>query len=416
MKRTLELCRAWGAIVAVGVVLCFCAVLAAQAQTITLSYKHFQSLLLDGDAFTAASNYAQVLGAVDSAGNVQALSVGTDGVLDVDVSAGGAADTELPAAAALADNTANPTVPAVGAFLMTWDGTTWDRIPTSAVLAGVPRVSIAGGGGDVAVTPAIDDDSGRNALYAAAQLEGFDGTDYDRLRVSNDGDAVDVGDGTDDGLLIVLADLLAWNGTTHDRVDSVDTGALVTEVCDSGSGSTLCADVETAGADDLANTENGLLSYANLQGFDGTTWDRLRSYAGNADSVTSPTLGSLGVTGFNFVYDLGGANWDRLSTGHMLGAGVPGAAVTLGVDGTSSCATALAVGYHRITPVAAGQTVAYCCVSGTSCTAVTTDTPYYDGQYYVEAVTDAATNDVRCCITGAAGTNVLNLFWTPLTF
>lgn len=39
------------------------------------------------------------------------------------------ADTELPAAAALADNTANPTVPGVGAFGMVYDGSTWDRLP-----------------------------------------------------------------------------------------------------------------------------------------------------------------------------------------------------------------------------------------------------------------------------------------------
>jgi len=38
-------------------------------------------------------------------------------------------DTELPAAAALADNTANPTAPAVGAFGMIWDGANWDRTP-----------------------------------------------------------------------------------------------------------------------------------------------------------------------------------------------------------------------------------------------------------------------------------------------
>jgi hypothetical protein len=36
-------------------------------------------------------------------------------------------DTELPTAAALADNTANPTVPAVGAFAMHYDGSAWDR-------------------------------------------------------------------------------------------------------------------------------------------------------------------------------------------------------------------------------------------------------------------------------------------------
>lgn len=37
-------------------------------------------------------------------------------------------DTELPAAVALADGTANPTVPGVGAFLMGWDTVNWDRL------------------------------------------------------------------------------------------------------------------------------------------------------------------------------------------------------------------------------------------------------------------------------------------------
>jgi hypothetical protein len=40
-------------------------------------------------------------------------------------------DTELPAAAALADATANPTLPGVGGFLMGYNGTTWDRIRTA---------------------------------------------------------------------------------------------------------------------------------------------------------------------------------------------------------------------------------------------------------------------------------------------
>lgn len=43
--------------------------------------------------------------------------------------ASGTVDTELPAAAALADNTANPTVPGVGSFGHVWDGATWDRAP-----------------------------------------------------------------------------------------------------------------------------------------------------------------------------------------------------------------------------------------------------------------------------------------------
>lgn len=49
-------------------------------------------------------------------------------------------DTEMPAAAALADNHANPTAPAVGAFLMAWDGTNWDRVQTGAAAGGAIKV------------------------------------------------------------------------------------------------------------------------------------------------------------------------------------------------------------------------------------------------------------------------------------
>ncbi|MBA3760130.1 MAG: hypothetical protein H0X07_06310 [Gemmatimonadales bacterium] len=41
---------------------------------------------------------------------------------------GGTTDTELPAAAVLADAAANPTAPAVGAHNLSWNGTTWDRL------------------------------------------------------------------------------------------------------------------------------------------------------------------------------------------------------------------------------------------------------------------------------------------------
>ena len=39
----------------------------------------------------------------------------------------GTVDTELPTAAVLADNTANPTITGVAAYLMCYDGATWDR-------------------------------------------------------------------------------------------------------------------------------------------------------------------------------------------------------------------------------------------------------------------------------------------------
>jgi len=50
----------------------------------------------------------------------------------------GTVDTELPAAAALADATANPTVPGVGAHMMGYNGTTWDRALLADVLTTDP--------------------------------------------------------------------------------------------------------------------------------------------------------------------------------------------------------------------------------------------------------------------------------------
>lgn len=60
----------------------------------------------------------------------QVLSVDSAGRPNVNIN--GAVDTELPAAAALADGAANPTAPAVGAFGLLWNGATWDRAPGAA--------------------------------------------------------------------------------------------------------------------------------------------------------------------------------------------------------------------------------------------------------------------------------------------
>lgn len=79
-----------------------------------------------------AGNRLQTSATIDAA-----IPAGTNNIGDVDVLSMPADATELPAAAALADNTANPTVPGVGSFMMCWDGTNWDRCPTSAGGVGV---------------------------------------------------------------------------------------------------------------------------------------------------------------------------------------------------------------------------------------------------------------------------------------
>lgn len=68
------------------------------------------------------------------------------------------ADTELPVAAALDDTTANPTVPGIGAFLMGWNSSQWERVRLD-----------------------IGDDSVATGLLNVVGMM-YDGATYDRFR------------------------------------------------------------------------------------------------------------------------------------------------------------------------------------------------------------------------------------------
>lgn len=106
-------------------------------------------------------------------------------------------DSELPAAAALTDNFANPTVPGVGAFNMLWDSATWDRAPGTAVDGALVNL---GANNDVTVTGTVTVDTELPATAALADatanptttsvgsfLLGFNGTTWDRVRTANTG-------------------------------------------------------------------------------------------------------------------------------------------------------------------------------------------------------------------------------------
>ena len=78
----------------------------------------------------------------DAAGNERGANVNSSNELLTN------ANTELPAAAALADTTSNPTVPGVGSYNMCWNGSTWDRCTKAtagngAVDTATQRVTIA---------------------------------------------------------------------------------------------------------------------------------------------------------------------------------------------------------------------------------------------------------------------------------
>lgn len=126
----------------------------------------------------------------------------TDGLLvnlgsnnDVTVTGTVTVDTELPVAASLTDNFANPTAPAVGAFAMLWDGATWDRAPGNAADGLLVNL---GANNDVTITGSVDTELPTAAALADATanptitsvgtfLQGFNGTTWDRVRTANTG-------------------------------------------------------------------------------------------------------------------------------------------------------------------------------------------------------------------------------------
>lgn len=106
------------------------------------------------------------------------------------VSITGAVDTELPAAASLADDTANPAVPAVGSFQMVFDGTNWDRLRGTSADGLLVNL---GANNDVTVTGAVDTElpaaEGLSDAFAnptTPPVGGctliFNGTTWDRAR------------------------------------------------------------------------------------------------------------------------------------------------------------------------------------------------------------------------------------------
>jgi hypothetical protein len=252
-------------------------------------------------------------------------------------------ETELPAAAALTDDFANPTAPGVGAFGMLWDGATWDRMKgdaTDGVLVNL------GTNNDVSITgslPAGSNEIGGvdivDALFSAGEgtalptelvvVAGDDGTDTHPLQVAADGDLkvtldseeVALAAGTNnigdvDVLTAPYSD--GFGGASGEPSEAVlisgtnntDTYALL---CDTNG--RLSVDINSGGGgpedtddDVVAGGQTAALGIALGYGWDGTQWERLTTDAsgsldvnvtlalpagdnniGNVDIVTAPT-------------------------------------------------------------------------------------------------------------------------------
>ena len=108
-------------------------------------------------------------GVTPAEGDYTSLLVNANGALWVAMN--GSVDTELPTPAALADDVANPTVPAVGGFLMGYDSgnTNWNRVEVDD--AGHLQVDVLSGAGADTPTGATASNATSAALAAGASVE-----------------------------------------------------------------------------------------------------------------------------------------------------------------------------------------------------------------------------------------------------
>lgn len=242
----------------------------------------------------------------------------------------GTVDTELPAPAALADATANPTVPGVGAFSLGFNGSTWDRLKTANGAAGTAGTGLLGSGllgfdganwqsiganntgsgwlqvGQRAAGPSLADGA-TNAPTVAANGAGtalssqvyplhFNGTTWDRTRSANS-----VSGTTGTGLQ--AAGMMLYDGTNWQRAAAdggnrlqVSQKSASTALADAVSNTRVLPN-DTAGTSQIDVREFPFI-------FNGTTWDRER--AANSAAATSGTgLLGVGILGFD------GANYQR---------------------------------------------------------------------------------------------------------
>ena len=126
-------------------------------------------------------------------GDRDEIRLTTAGRVLVEATSSGAVDTELPAAAALADAAANPTTPIVGAAALGYNGTTWDRLrsdTTNGLDVDVTRLSaLVAGSAKIGAVDLDSDATIAAAVPTVAQfVAGTDGTNARALKTDTSGE------------------------------------------------------------------------------------------------------------------------------------------------------------------------------------------------------------------------------------
>ena len=179
-------------------------------------------------------------------------------------------------------------------------------------------------------TVSVGDAYGGNGLLANG-MYGFNGTNYDRLKT-----AYGTGDGVN-GQGILANGLYGFNGTSWDRVMTSNSGQLRVSLF---STTGIAAAVASGGYGDTQSPPNMFASGAFNLGYNGTSWDRLRtvntgqlvttikSSTGIEAAVYNISTGytdgsALGVGGFATIsagFAWNGSSFDRIRTAAGLGA------------------------------------------------------------------------------------------------
>jgi filamentous hemagglutinin len=227
----------------------------------------------------------------------QRVTIATDDVVSIDDNGGSitvdgsltvsgtvTADTELPPAAALTDNFANPTAPAVGSFGMVWDGATWDRAAgtsadgalvnlganndvTGTGSAGTAAAGVLTVQGIASMTPVqVGDNSGSLTVDNSALSVTGGGTEATALRVTVATDSTGVLSVDDNGGSLTVDGSVTANAGTN-----LNTSALALEA----GGNLAAAAASLSVVDDWDESDrakvNPIAGQAGVQGGSGTT-------------------------------------------------------------------------------------------------------------------------------------------------
>jgi len=127
-------------------------------------------------------------------------------------------------------------------------------------------------------------------------------------------DAGNLDDNITKGMLAVGP--LVYDGTNWDKVRGDTANGIDVDVTRISGTVTMTGNITPADA--FTNPATAINGNTLLSGFNGTTWDRLRSEGSNADGDAVLTLGVLATEAYNKVFN--GTTWDRIRSGITIGS------------------------------------------------------------------------------------------------